>query len=243
MHFGRNLRVLQRQKVDDGVLDMHGIVFGLKNEGRRSLIGDVDFGIGREVLFGESKVAGIDDHREVGTATELIGGVDGVVKALIEVGAEGGSQVSSGREAKHADAMRIDMPLGGVGADDSERALGILKRGRRLGIRPGVGHAILNQDAGNAGGVQPIAHLGAFEVDGQDVITAEILGSNGSARQRRPPRLIHGPHNIKENTQQINLQPHWRGTTFSRNPPLDQIISMGYQDRPCATVEDQLGSI
>ena len=73
MHFGRDLRFFQRQKVDGGVLDMDRIVFGLKDERRRGLVSNVDFGIGSEVLFGESEVAGIDDHCEVGPATDLIG--------------------------------------------------------------------------------------------------------------------------------------------------------------------------
>ena len=72
----------------------------------------------------------------------------------------------SGRESEHADAMRINVPLGGVGPDHSERALGILKSSRRLGIRSGVGHTIFEQNAIDAHGVQPLANLGAFEFNG-----------------------------------------------------------------------------
>ena len=44
--------------------------------------------------------------------------------------AERSGKMGPGREPKHADAMRIDVPFGGVGADDAERALRVLKRGR-----------------------------------------------------------------------------------------------------------------
>ena len=53
------------------------------------LVGGVDVGVGCEVFVGEREVAGIDDQREVGAAAELVGGIDGVVEALVVVGAEG----------------------------------------------------------------------------------------------------------------------------------------------------------
>ncbi len=93
MQFGRNLGVLERQKVNGGVFDMHRIVLGLHNEGWRGLFGNVDLRIGRKVLVCQSEVTGIDDHGKVRAAAELVGGIDRVVKTLIEVSAKGSSQV------------------------------------------------------------------------------------------------------------------------------------------------------
>ena len=172
VHFGWDLGVFQRQKVDGGVFDMHGIVFGLENKRRRSLGGDVDLGIGREVLLCQGEVAGIDDRGEVGPATELVSSINGVVETLIEVGAERSREVGSGGETEHPDAMRINVPVGGMRADDSESALGVLQRSRGLGIRPGIGHTVFDKNAGNARRGQPRAHLGSLKVNGQDAVRA-----------------------------------------------------------------------
>ena len=97
------------------------------------------------------------------------------------MGAQGGGKVSPGGETEYADAMRVDVPLGGTGADEAEGALGILKRGGGFGIRTGIGHAVFDQDAVDAGGVQPIADFGAFEIDGQDAVSAAGKHQDGRA--------------------------------------------------------------
>ena len=169
VHFCRNVGVLQSQKVNGGVFDMHRIIFGLKNERRRGLVSNADFGIGREVLVGEGEVARVDDHSEVRAAAELVSGIDRNVESLVEVGSEYSCKVSSGRETEHADAVRINVPLDGVGADDPDGALGILERGRVGGIGSGVGHAIFDQHAADASRVQPVAHLSPLEVNARMV--------------------------------------------------------------------------
>ena len=59
--------------------------------------------------------------------------------------AECGYEMSSCGKAEHANAMRIDMPFGGVGADDAEGALGILQCGGRFGVRTGIGTRYLSK--------------------------------------------------------------------------------------------------
>ena len=66
---------------------MDGIVFGLDDESGWGLLCGVDFGVGGVILFGEGKVAGVDDYGEVWTAAEFVGGVNGIVEALIEMSA------------------------------------------------------------------------------------------------------------------------------------------------------------
>src|SRR5580658_1280397 len=81
--------------------------------------------------------------------------------------------MGSGGEAEDADAAGVDVPLGGVGADDSDGSLGVFQGRGGLGhVGAGVGDAIFDQDAGDAFGVEPVADFGAFQVDGQDVVAA-----------------------------------------------------------------------
>ncbi len=88
------------------------------------------------------------------------------------MGADGGGEVSAGGEAEDADALGIDVPFGGVLADDAHGALGVLQGGVGFGIGAGAGDAVLHEHAGDAGGVEPVADLGAFEIDGEDVVAA-----------------------------------------------------------------------
>src|SRR5947209_1962201 len=97
--FGWDFGVFQRDEVDRGVFDVDGIVFGLNDEGWRSLFGRMDFGGGRKVLLRDGEIAGIDDDGEVGAAAHAVGGVDGIVEALIVVSAERGGKMRSGGKA------------------------------------------------------------------------------------------------------------------------------------------------
>ena len=65
VQFRRHFGVLQRQEINRRILDMHRIVFSLNNEGRRSLLRDLNFWIRREILFRECQVSGINDHGEI----------------------------------------------------------------------------------------------------------------------------------------------------------------------------------
>ncbi len=68
--------------------------------------------------------------------------------------------------------LRIDVPLGGMGADEADGALRVLESGGRFWIWAGVGDAIFEDDAGDAAGGKPVADFGAFEVDREDVVAA-----------------------------------------------------------------------
>ena len=122
----RYLGILQGKEINNGVFYMDWIVLSLHQESRRSLSGWMDVGIRRVVLVRERKIAGIDDDRKVGAATELVCRVHRIVKSLVEVSAQGGGKMSAGGEAQDSDAVWINVPLGGVGAYDAESALSIL---------------------------------------------------------------------------------------------------------------------
>ena len=97
------------------------------------------------------------------------------------MGAESGGEMCSGRKAEDADPVRIDVPFRGMLAHDAKGALRVLQGGGRFGIRACVGHAIFYEDAGDADGVEPVADLGAFEIDGEDLIASAGKDHHGSA--------------------------------------------------------------
>src|ERR1700722_10359666 len=117
-------------------------------------------------------VSAIDYDDKVGAAAELVCGVQWIVKPLVEVSAQSGGKMRAGGEAQDSNAVWINMPLGGVGAYDAEGALSILQRRRRLGIWARLGHTVLNQDATDAGRIEPVAYFRSFEVNGQDAVSA-----------------------------------------------------------------------
>jgi len=78
--------------------------------------------------------------------------------------------------------MRIDVPLRGVKAHQPHRPLRVFQGHRRFRVdvalaalfpvRPRVGNAVLQQDARDSLGSQPVADLGAFQIHGQYLIAA-----------------------------------------------------------------------
>jgi len=145
--FGGNFGIFQFEEIDGGVFDVHRVVLGLEDEGRRSVGSGVDFWVSSEVLFGKSEIARIEDDRKVRATGELVCGIDGVVEALVKMSGEGGGEVRSGGEAKDADAVGSVRPRVGVSADHAESTLGVLQGGGGIGERARVRHAIFNENA------------------------------------------------------------------------------------------------
>ena len=108
--------------------------------------------------------------------------------------------MSAGGESEHADLVRIDVPLGGVQAHESHRPLRILQRRLRLRVdatvavplprRPRARHAVLQQHARDAVRRQPVADLGALEIDREDLIAAAGKDDDRGAGVL-PRRRIH----------------------------------------------------
>ncbi len=129
VQFRRHLRILQSKEIDGGVFHMNRIVLGLHNERRRSLFGDANLRIRREVLFRQRQVAGIDHYRVIGPAADSICVVEGIVQALLKVRAECGGEVSAGGESQDSYTIGIDVPFAGMGANDPQGPLSVLQRG------------------------------------------------------------------------------------------------------------------
>src|SRR5208283_1271976 len=111
-----------------------------------------------------------------------IRGINRIVESSIKVSTERGGQMGADGKAKDTDAVRVYTPLARMRAHDPHGALRILQGSGRLWVRPRVGHAVFHKDAGDAGGVEPVAHLGPFQVNGQDAVTASRKDNHGGAR-------------------------------------------------------------
>ena len=87
---------------------------------------------------------------------------------VVGMGAEEDGEVGSGGEAHDADVGGVDVPLAGVGAGEAHGLLGVLEIRGVGGIVAGfsrrLGDAVLDQDAGDAEGVEPVAGVGAFAI-------------------------------------------------------------------------------
>src|SRR6185437_13982337 len=67
------------------------------------------------------------------------------------------------------------MPLLGLAAYQTQRALSILQRTERrfvLGLIGTARHTVFQDDAGDANRVEPLRNLGAFEIPGEYVVAA-----------------------------------------------------------------------
>ena len=91
---------------------------------------------------------------------------------VVGVVAEDGGEMSTGGEAEDADAVGVDVPLGGVRAGDAHGLLRVFEVGGVFGVVLGEGDAVLHQHAGDADGVEPGADFGAFEIVGEDAVAS-----------------------------------------------------------------------
>ena len=189
VEFGRDLGVFQFEKIKSSVFDVDRIVFSVDDEGRRGVGSDVDFGIGREILIGESEIAGINNDGEVGTAGELVGSVNGLIEAFLEMGGECRRKMGAGGKTEYADAIGSKVPQVGVGANHAEGALGVLESGVGFRKRAGIGYAIFDQDTVHVDVDEPIADFGAFEVDGEDMVATTWKNDYGGVGVRRLGRI------------------------------------------------------
>ena len=80
--------------------------------------------------------------------------------------------MAAGREAEDSDALGIQAPFGGAMADYAHGALGVLQ-GRAVPRQARAHrHAILHQRAIDTEGIEPLAHLRALQVHGEDAVAA-----------------------------------------------------------------------
>src|ERR1043165_8544818 len=77
---------------------------------------------------GAGEMSGIEQDREVGTATLGVRAIDGAVQARLKMRADRRDEMAAGGEPDHADLVRVDVPFRGARPDQAERALGVLQR-------------------------------------------------------------------------------------------------------------------
>ena len=147
-----------------------GIVLAFAEE-----VGD-GAGVGDGGVEGEHSVA--EDH-EVGAGRRPVRGVSGGGVAGVVVGAGGGGEVASGREAHDADAGWIDAVGGGAVAHQAEGALGVLEgNGVAVAI---AAEAIVEDVGGDAEAVEEAGWLDAFVVLGESAVAAAGADDDGAA--------------------------------------------------------------
>ena len=178
------VRIHQRTIVDQRVLPITAVVLRLQQKGRRSeRVGCVD-GIQLGLRGWNGKIRRIDDDGEVRpridrrSALHRNIGRRGRALHVVVVRMRGHQhgKVASGGEADDADAMRVQMPLRGMSASDPHGLLRVLQVSGVSGIVAGLArrlrNAVLDQNAGHADRVQPLAGVSAFGVPGEPNVGA-----------------------------------------------------------------------
>ena len=89
--------------------------------------------------------------------------------------------MTAGGEAHDADALRIEMPLGGVRVDSGEGVLRIDKRRAIAGSVRGRRHAVFHESGVDTDAIEPLADLAAFEIEREDAIAPAGENYDGSA--------------------------------------------------------------
>ena len=98
---------------------------------------------------------GIAEDAEIGTAALALDGVGVGGLAGVEVGEEGGGEVAAGGGADDADAVGIDCPIGGMGADVTHGAGDIEEHG---GVMVALAAEAIGEDeAGDAALIDDVA--------------------------------------------------------------------------------------
>src|SRR2546430_12401925 len=100
--------------------------------------------------------------------------------------------MAAGGKTEHADALRVNAPLLCVAAHKAERTLRVWQRRRVFLQTLPLRHAILQEDAGDADRIEPLAHLRPFQVQREDVVAAARTNNHGRARVPVRRRTIDG---------------------------------------------------
>src|SRR5262249_9582468 len=128
----------------------------------------------REAIL-DLEITGISHDAEVWPATDLVHGIDRLIRPLLEVGTGRSDKMAACREADHTDAIRIDSPFRGLAANQTHGSLGVFQRpGRRLALPVAgpSGASVFENDPGHAERIQPLGDFSPFLVPSQVVVPA-----------------------------------------------------------------------
>lgn len=148
---GEQQRVLDRDGIVKGVDEKHRWRFGIHGD----VVAELPI-----VRVGHS--GRVDQNREVGPARELVEFVDRRMVLLVRHQRCQCSRLRPGGKGANADAPRVELPVGGVAADEADRPLCILQGSAISPLGVAERDAILEHDAGNADGVQSLGYFGTL---------------------------------------------------------------------------------
>ncbi len=175
MHFHRNPGVLQRDVINQRVVDaVHVIILGLQQKGRRRLAGDGNSLDSTQIFGLDPEMPGIKSDREIRTAAFLVGGIDSgyrrfskcvLIAATRCPPAENpstpilcGSICHSAAGSGPAPPSSAHLPAPSALSDMAPIAA----------RSPSPRHAVLQQHARDPLRRQPVTDLRAFEIDRQN---------------------------------------------------------------------------
>ena len=101
--------------------------------------------------------------------------------------------MTAGGETHGPDAVAGDVPFGGALADESDRPLDILERAVLV-----AGHAVFEDDAGDAERVEPSSDFGAFFVVGEDAVAAARADDDGGGRLGGVRGRVDGERRLRD---------------------------------------------
>jgi hypothetical protein len=172
--------------VELGGLERVGaVVMGDHEEAGRGVGGDAEAFAELGLVLLLEEAAAVDEDREIGAARVVDAGLL-LVGARRAVPRSMADEVGAGGEADHADALRVDVPFLGVGADEPERALQVTGRGSRRAAshRPSACGSASRMPA-DAEAVEPFADARAFVLGRQEpVAAARADDDRGAGRSR-----------------------------------------------------------
>ncbi|MNV41522.1 hypothetical protein D3C71_1331620 [compost metagenome] len=206
MHFSGDTGAQQRLVIDQAVVDRdHVVVLRMHQEGRRRIGADLILHgkllLQRRIRMRPEQTgtrAGmrmrahvdhrVDQQRDIRPRAERIDGVAMRIGRCIEAVAQPRGNVPAGREPHHSDALRIDLPSRGIGADHPHRTLRIGQRG--LPIAATGRQPVAQHEQGRAALIDERRHqCGAFFVQHDALVTAARHHQQGAPIRAR--RSVH----------------------------------------------------
>ena len=107
-------------------------------------------------------------------------------------------EMRTGGESEDADAPWVQGELGRALAQQAECTLRVLQCGRVIRQSRPLRHAVLEQGGGDAERIEPLADLGAFEIEREDVIAATGADHHGGAGVTVRGRLVEGEGRLRD---------------------------------------------
>ena len=160
------------------LLRMKGVIQPGAHEKRRR-------GVGGDLVHVHPRPAGVDHHVEIRPAALLVDRVLRVRLSVVEVRFDPRALLAAGGETHHADAVRVDVPFLGVGANDPHA---LLRVGQGINSRAVGAQTIAFDERRGPLIVEPLGDVDSFAAD-----VAGGVSSAGDDGVAYPLALSAGP--------------------------------------------------